>query len=162
AVYAQLENDPLVLVLPDTILAVLPKIQFAFRDQVVLRLSPAEFRKLIITRGGRTDELEPDNSGTAKRRRMRKPIDAPPATRSVTGALTVLSTLRADGFASDSKEDKKRFGLDNPTLEVSWETDRAHRLVVGDVLPHSATYYASLDHEPYVFTLKGMTLKPFE
>ena len=52
--------------LPDTILEVLPKNIFAFRDLTIVSLNPADIRKLIVKRGGRTDELEPKHDGPAQ------------------------------------------------------------------------------------------------
>jgi hypothetical protein len=93
---------------------------------------------------------------------MQQPITAPGDARSITAALAVLSELRADEIVTDSKRDLKRFGLDKPLLEVSWDSDRAGRLKVGAVVPRSASYYSTVDDQPYVFTLAGATLKPFE
>ena len=162
AVYARLENDDVILVLPDAILADLPKNKFAFRDHTVLKLNPAEISKLTITRAGRTDLLEPEKGGEPNRWRMKKPVESPADTRSVTAALAVLSSLRAEDIITDSKQDEKQFGLDKPLLEIAWESDRVHSLKLGSVIPRTATYYATLDDQPYVFTLKAETLKPFE
>jgi hypothetical protein len=162
SVFAQLENDEVILVLPDSILSALPKNSLAFRDHTVLKLSPAEVRKLTITRAGRTEELEPGSTGEPNRWRMKKPVAGPGDTRSITAALAVLSELRAEDIVLDSKRDLKQLGLDKPLLEIAWESDRARRLKVGAVVPHSSSYYATLDDQPYVFTLPGATLKPFE
>ena len=100
-------------------------------------------RKLIITRAGRVDELEPEQSGGPNRWRMRSPIDAPADTRSITQILAILANLRADEFVADSQKDAIKFGLNEPILEVAWETDRTHRLKVGAQVPRKPSYYAS-------------------
>ncbi len=123
-VFARLENDDAILALPDTILEVLPKNEFAFRDLTMLSINPADIRKLTVTRAGRTDELEPNKGGEPNRWRLRRPIDAPADTRSVTQILAMLSNLRADQLITDSVGDGKNFGLDHPLLEIVWETDR--------------------------------------
>ena len=161
-VFARLEKDDAVLALPDTILEVLPKNVFAFRDLTILSLSPADIRKLIVQRAGRTDELEPNTTGQPNRWRMRKPVDAPADTRSVTQILAMLSGLRADQLITDAIGDGKQFGLDHPLLEIVWETDRAHRLKIGSPVPRAASYYAHAEDVPFVFTIKTEVLKPLE
>ena len=161
-VFARLENDQVILALPDTILDVLPKSAFAFRDLGVLSLNPADIRKLTITRGVRIDELEPDKEGEPNRWRLLRPTIARADARSVAQALGSLSRLRADQFVSDTAEELKKFGLDQPILEIAWESDRAHRLMVGAQVPRTAAYYARTDDNPFIFTIKTEVLKPFE
>lgn len=161
-VFARLEDDDVILALPDTILEVLPKNVFAFRDLTILSLSPADIHKLIVKRAGRIDEIEPETTGQPNRWRMRKPIDAPADTRSVTQILAMLASLRADQLITDKVGDGKPFGLDKPLLEVVWETDRAHRLKVGSPVPRMAAYYAHVEDQPFIFTIKTEVLKPLE
>jgi Domain of unknown function (DUF4340) len=161
-VFARLEGDDAILGLPDTILEVLPKNTFAFRDLTMLTLNPGDIRKLIVKRGERIDEIEPITSGQPNRWRMRRPIDAPADTRSVTQIVAILSNLRADQVITDKPADGKPFGLDRPVLEVSWETDKVHRLEIGSPVPRTAAYYARLGDQPFVFTLKTEILKPLE
>ncbi|MFI5454701.1 MAG: DUF4340 domain-containing protein [Isosphaerales bacterium] len=159
---AQLETDDVVLALPDNLLEVLPRNDLAFRDHTILTLNPADIRKLIVIRAGRTDELVPSEAGEPNRWRMKKPIAAPADTRSVTQAISVLANLRADDFITDAREPAKRFGLDQPLLEIAWESDRPYHLKVGAQVPRTAAYYATVENQPYVFTLRAETLKPFE
>ncbi len=160
--FAQLENDQVILTLPDTLLHVLPKNTLAFRERTLSTSSPAGVKKLIITRAGRIDELVPEQTGEPNRWRMRRPIDALADTRSITHILAILGNLRAEDFVADSQKDAAGFGLEKPLLEVEWETDRVHRLRVGAQVPRTASYYAAIDEQPYVFVLKAETLKPFE
>jgi Domain of unknown function (DUF4340) len=161
-VFARLENDEAILAVPDTMVEVLPKNTFAFRDLTIVSLNPAEVRKLIVTRTGRTDELEPNKEGEPNRWRLRRPIDAPADTRSVTQVLAMLSNLRADQVITDSVGDGKNFGVDHPLLEIVWETDRTYRIKVGSQVPRSAAYYAHAEHLPFVFTIKTDVLRPLE
>ena len=48
------------------------------------------------------------------------------------------------------------------SLEIAWETDRAHRLKVGSPVPRAAAYYAQAEDLPFVFTIKTEVLKPLE
>jgi hypothetical protein len=159
-VFARLENDQAVLALPDTILEVLPRNMFAFRDLSILSLNPADVRKLTLLRGDRTDEVEPARSGEPNRWRMRQPVDAPADTRTVTQILALLANLRADQLVTDSVGDGKLFGLDRPQVEVTWETDRTHRLKIGAPVPRAGAFYAKVEDLPFVFTIKAEVLKP--
>ncbi len=160
--YAQLDRDEAILAIPDKIAEVLPKNAMAFRDRSIMTPSPETVRKLVVTRGGRTDEVVPEQGGKPNRWRMRRPVDAPADTRAITQVLAILANLRAEGFVADSKKDATKFGLDKPLLEVEWETDRPHRLKVGAQVPREPSYYASTEEGQFVFTLAAETLKPFE
>jgi hypothetical protein len=162
AIYAQLENDDVILALPDTLLPVLPKNQFAFRDRTILSHDPAQVRKLIITRAGRTDELEPSATGGPNQWKMVRPVRAPADVASITRALAVLANLHAEDLVSDSPGDLPRFGLDHPLLEVSWETDRTHRLKIGAPVPKTSNYCATVVDQPYIFTLTAQTVSFFD
>ncbi len=162
SIFAQLDGDSVVLALPDLFLNVLPKNELAFREREVLSVAPAQVSRLVLTRAGRVDELVPSKTGQANQWRMLRPIEAPADARSVTQALAALTSLRADEFITESAPDLKLFGLDKPLLEVAWESDRSHRLKVGGQVPKAAAYYAMVDGEPFVFTLKGEALKVFE
>ena len=161
-VFARLENDEAILAVPDTFVEVLPKNTFAFRDLTMLSLNPADIRKLTVTRQGRIDELEPNKGGEPNRWRLRRPIDAPADTKSVTQILVMLANLRADQLITDSAEDGKKFGLDHPLMEIAWETDRVHRLKIGSPVPRSASYFAQAEDPPFVFTIKTEVLRPLE
>ncbi len=79
---------------------------------------------MIISRAGRTDEVEPSQGDEPNKWRMKRPIDAPADTTAVTQALAVLANLRAEDFVSDSIGDGTPYGLDRPAIEVAWETDK--------------------------------------
>jgi len=162
SIYARLENDNVILALPDTLLEVLPKNPFSFRDRSINTLKLEQIKKLIISRPGRTDELEPSQGGEPNRWRMRRPIDAPADTTSVTQALAILANLRAEDFVADSIGDGKVFGLDRPALEIAWETERMHQLKIGALVPKTSTFYAALDDNPFVFTLSNEVVGLFE
>ena len=106
---------------------------------------------------------------------MLEPVKAPADTVAITQVLSLLSDLRAEEFAADSKSDGKPFGLDHPALVVSWvsestqggSADRKTRpgesassarttgaLKIGKQVPGKpGTFYASVDSKPFVFTL---------
>ncbi len=77
------------------------------------------------------------------------------------GAGSPVESAR-DEFITDSAPEPKKFGFDKPLLEVAWESDRSHRLKVGAQVPKAAAYYATVEGEPYVFTVTAESLKVFE
>jgi Domain of unknown function (DUF4340) len=162
AVYAQLESDTVILALPDTLMSVLPKNRFAFRDRTITSQNPAQVRKLIVTRGSRIDELEPTKTGAPNQWRMLRPIEAPADVPSVTRVLATLTALRAEDFVSDSPGDAGRYGLDRPLLEVAWTTEDTDVLKVGSRVPGTSSFYAHLERQPYTFTLSLEALAPLE
>jgi hypothetical protein len=161
-VYARLEGDRVILAIPETLLEVLPKNRYSFRDRTIAAESPERIRKLTIRRGARTDELEPATSGEPNSWRMRSPVDARADTATVTQALTALRILRAEEFVAGSAGDGKAFGLDHPIMTIEWLSDREHRLKIGAAVPRAPTFYATLEEQPFVFTLNAATLRPFD
>ena len=161
-IYARLENDKVILALPDTLVEALPKNPFSYRDRSINTLKLETVKRLIISRAGRTDELEPSQGGEPNKWRMKRPIDAPADTTSVTQALAVLANLRAEDFVSDSIGVGTAYGLDRPAIEIAWETDMAGRLKIGANVPKTSTFYAALDDRPYVFTLSNELVGRFE
>ena len=117
-IFARLEGDSAILALPDTLLDVLPTNPLAFRDRSVVRESPAAIKKLAVRRGNRFTELVPDTTGTPNQWRMLRPVEARADAGTVTQALTVLSSLRAEDFAAPAVGDGKAFGLDRPLMQV--------------------------------------------
>ena len=121
-VYGRLEGDDVILALPDSLLDVLPKNTFAYRDRGVLELNAAAVTKLTLLRGGSTTVLEPSEAaGAPNQWRMVAPVKAPADSRAVTQLMALLSNLRADEFVADLAKGEKSFGLDQPSIVVSWE-----------------------------------------
>ncbi len=172
------EADPThaILAIPDGFLEVLPKDAFAFRDRSVSSLSPAQVSRLTITRDGRTVVLAvAESSSRPNHWRMLEPVVAPANDEAVTSALTLLADLRAESFVSDAPGDAKAFGLDTPTLSVSWTTEpdsaapktgqaapKTTTLRVGSKDPRTGSFFASLTGHPLIFALKPSILLPFE
>ncbi len=175
-VYGQLEGDSIVLALPDGLLDVLPRNRLAYRDRGVMTVNPASITKLSLVRDGVTTELEPDRSASgANQWRMLSPVRAAANIRAITQLLALLSDLRAEDFAADAAGDGKVFGLDHPPIVVSWDSENAAsgttrpdasarkpgtpantrgRLKIGKAVPGKpGTVYASVDAQPFVFTL---------
>src|SRR5208283_2810399 len=120
-------------------------------------------------------------SSAANQWRMVAPVRAPADFRAITQLLAVLSDLRAEDFAADAVGDGKSFGLDQPPLVVSWDSEAAPggtakpeppakktapstssggRLRIGKPVPGKpGTFYAAVDAQPFVFTLGAPALQ---
>ena len=175
-IYGRLEGDSVVLALPDMLLDVLPRNRLAYRDRGVLSVNPAAVTRLTLIREGITTVLEPDRSSSAASQwRMVAPVLAAADFRAITQLLALLSDLRAEDFAADAVGDGKSFGLDQPLVVVSWNSEAAPggtgkpeppaqksatstssggRLRIGKAVPGKPdTFYAAVDAQPFVFTL---------
>ena len=103
-----------------------PRTRFAYRDRGVLELNATAVTKLTLVRGGSTTVLEPSEAaGAPNQWRMVAPVKAPADSRAVTQVLALLSNLRADEFVADLAKSEKSFGLDQPSIVVSWQLDNA-------------------------------------
>ncbi len=172
-VFARVAGDSAVLALPDRFLPALPTTALAFRDAALPTVQPASVSRLTIARPGRTTVLEPaDPSGAPNRWRMTRPVAADADPAAVAAALARLSELRASRFVADvdADADLARFGLDEPILEVRWESsippNGAHassrRLRVGAATPEDPSrHYGVLSNVPAVFTIDAESLAPF-
>ena len=167
-VYGQIAGDSVILALPDLLLEDLPRNKYAFRDRGVLAVSPASVTKLTVIREGKTTVLEPDSAAkTPNRWRMIEPVKAPADTVAVTQVLTLLSDLHAEEIVAESAGDGKLFGLDQAPVVVSWVQDKAQAgtaagtLRIGKAVPgKQGVYYASVEGQPFVFTLGTAAIQP--
>jgi hypothetical protein len=159
SVFARIEGDGEILALPDVLLDVLPKNPLAFRDRAVVTDSPASIKKLIIRRGARIDELVPDSKGAPNAWRMLRPVEAPADAPTITQVLTILCSLRAQDFAAPDPRDLKDSGLDQPVMQIDWDSEGQHWLKIGAALPRSANFYAMTDAQPMVFTIPATTVR---
>lgn len=162
AIYARLEGDGVILALPDKLFEVLPKNRLAFRDRGVIDDKPGAIKRLTIRRGGRIDELVPVEKGEPNEWRMLRPVEARADVPTITQVLQMLCTLRAQDFAATSAAEVKDSGLDHPLMEIDWESEGSHFLKVGAPLPKSASFYATTDGEPMVFTLPAEVVRALD
>jgi hypothetical protein len=143
--------------------------------------------KLTLNRGGAITVLEPGSaSGAPNQWRMVAPVKAQADTRAVTQVLALLSNLRADEFVADLAKSEQTFGLDQPSIVVSWELDNSSasagaaasgagasakhgsgepgptsgsRLRIGKPVPRKpGSVYAALDGLPVAFTIGSQAI----
>ncbi len=173
-VYGRVGDEPAILAIPDPFLKVLPQNQFAYRNRQIVTLSPPEVSRITLDRDGREFTLERGLSKDPNRWQMLAPIAAPADNESITKILLILSQLTAERWVADNLDDSKSFGLDDPSVTVSWTTSpngmptasaegsETKTLRIGARVPkQDALYYANLLGSPAVFTIPEGAVLPF-
>lgn len=77
----------------------------------------------------------------------------------VSGVISSLSSLNSERLVEDKASDLKRYGLDQPAVEVDI-TEKNHttqQLLIGDDTPTGGAVYAMLAGDPRVFTIASYT-----
>ena len=186
--YAQVGGDPAVLALPDTAAANLFKKSWAFRDRLILTAATDQIERIRFDGLGKqvTIQAPPIKLSILKNAAtgwwLSEPVVALADDGSVAKLLKLLTALRVDGYAAESPTSLADFGLDAPTLKVTWSVPAAlppspvplppvsdpttrrvrfdeQTLVVGNVVPdRKSMRYAMLGGHPVVFMLGGETL----
>jgi hypothetical protein len=165
-VYGRLEGDSVILTLPDSILEVLPKNSFAFRDRGVLALNPGSIKSLRIQHDDQAREVVPSTtSERANAWKMTSPVEGNVDMPTLSRIFASLSALRAEEFVVEAKDGDtdRQFGLGRPSVEMTWETE-SHgrgRLRIGGRVGRASAFYACLDGLPMIFTLDAATVGLF-
>ena len=91
-----------------------------------------------------------------------KPLGADQST--VSGIVSTLASLNSERLVEEKPGDLKRFGLDQPTVEVdvSEKAGKTHELLIGDEAPTGGMFFAMLGGDPRVFTIAGYTKSSFD
>jgi hypothetical protein len=73
----------------------------------------------------------------------------------VSGMLSTLSLLNSERLVEENAADLKRYGLDQPSVEVeiSEKTNQSKNLLIGDDTPTGGAVYAMLAGRPHVYTI---------
>lgn len=164
-VYGQLERDEeTVLALPETVLKIIPEGRLALRDRTLVRQDPRTVDRIELTRGARSLVLErsagPGAGGGQGIWQVVEPTIAPADRLATMMLIEGLARLRAERWVDegDSEDQRSRFGLDDPNVRVTWESESgepaARTLVVGAMVPdRPEEAYATIDTEPGIFTI---------
>jgi hypothetical protein len=172
-VFARLAGDRSVLALPDQLLDVLPETTLAFRERTLVQVGPASVTRLTFDDPQRKLVLGHPTTGAPNVWQMQEPVVAPADDEAVTKALLVLSNFRALRFVAERPEDLHQYGLDRPSLRVSWTTSpgasepgagtepTTTSLVLGSRVPRSEAWYGRLSTSPLVFTVSDALILPF-
>ncbi len=187
-VYAQIEGDTSILALPESSMTNLHKNSWAFRDRLILAAPTDQIERIQFVGLGKRVTIQAPilKLGLLKNAAvgwwMSEPVAASADSESVTRLLKLLAALKVDGYAAESPESLSLYGLDAPSLKVTWSTPAAlppspipllpasdpmtrvlrfdeQSLLVGDpVADRKGMRYAMLSGQPVVFMLGGETL----
>ena len=181
SVYAQLDRDPTILALPDTVNDFLPRSALAFRDRLVLAVVPDQVERIALAGPSRklalqapVLKLDPLTNAPIGWW-MVDPVIAPADPTAVGRLLRLLSGLRAEGLVAEATgpDDLQPFGLAAPVLTVTWSSLprfsmrdgppgpspagtplEDHSMMVGSPVPgRPGQRFATIAGRPLVFTI---------
>jgi Domain of unknown function (DUF4340) len=121
----------------------------------ILKLDEAAVAKLAVKKKDADPiVLEKDGSGTW-RIAAPKPLGADQST--VSSAVSALGSLNSERLVEDKATDLKRYGLDQPALNISIteKNNKSKELQLGDDTPTGNAVYAKLAGDPRIFTISS-------
>jgi hypothetical protein len=120
----------------------------------ILKLDEATISRLDLKKKDSPEIVLTKNSSGNWQITEPEPLGAEQAT--VNSALSSLSSLNAERVVEDKASDLKRYGLNQPSLEVDLTAkDKTQKLMLGDDTPAGGAVYASLAGDPRVFTISS-------
>jgi hypothetical protein len=154
-VYAQLEDKPAVVLVPDSILRDAEKPVADFRDRTVVAFEKKDVKGVEVkTPSGQAVAAQLKGSDEWQ---LTAPVTVPADREQVSGLLDKLKSARIKEFVTEAPRGPDPYGLDRPlrlTLWLGEEKDRtAKTLRLGKAIPDKKTVYAQREGEPAVFTV---------
>jgi hypothetical protein len=155
-VYAQLEDKPAVVLVPDSILRDAEKPVADFRDRTVLAFEKKDVKGVEVkTPSGQAVAAQLKG---ADEWQVTAPMAVPADREQVSGLLDKLKSARIKEFVTEAPPGgPDPYGLDRPlrlTLWLGEEKDRtAKTLRLGKAIPDKKTVFAQREGEPAVFTV---------
>ena len=148
-----LVSDPkgTVYTVPESVWSQLGKDLTALRDKEILSVRPDQVARLQITTPKESLAL---GKGEKEEWKVEAPKKGKARQGLVSDYLTLLSHLRAKGFAEDEAKDLKKYGLDTPSVKIAVADKDGKNL--GTLLLGSQTgteYYAVREGSPTVYTI---------
>jgi hypothetical protein len=155
-VYAQLEDKPAVVLVPDSILRDAEKPVADFRDRTVVAFEKKDVKGVEVkTPSGQAVAAQLKGSDEWQ---LTAPVTVPADREQVSGLLDKLKSARIKEFVTEAPRGPDPYGLDRPlrlTLWLGEEKDRtAKTLRLGKAIPDKKTVYAQREGEPAVFTVE--------
>ncbi|CAN5621816.1 hypothetical protein BH23PLA1_BH23PLA1_30510 [soil metagenome] len=148
-------DDRTLLTLPASARDLIPKGPLAYRDRTLNETNPDRIGRVVLQRDGRAFVLE--RSGAQAPWQLIEPSEAPADSTTLRLLTNFLARLRADRLVTEKPEDLSTYGLDEPTIRVSWSagsSDEPLTLEVGDPVPDAnGSRFARLSGLPMVFTI---------
>ena len=121
----------------------------------ILKLDDAVVTQIKLTKSGAEPIVLTKSPVGAWQISVPKPLGADQS--AVASMVSTLASLKSERLVEEKPGDLKRFGLDQPAVEVelSEKAGKAHKLLIGDEAPTGGTFYAMLAADPRVFTIAG-------
>lgn len=171
-IYAQVEGDRSVLALPIEAADLIPQGPLAYRSLSILTLSPTSIARLSRTLDGQRIVLTaPRTPGDFAHWRLVEPVDTPADPVAIPKLVTLLSGLRAERLITEEAQDLRPYGLDAPSLTITWslrpearprenaQAPREGTLQIGaELKDHPGSRYAQVAGQPLVFSLGALAL----
>ena len=183
-IYAQTEGDTSILALPEGMTENLFQTSWAFRDRLILAAPTEQIEQIKFAGLGKQVTLQAPVmkldlvKNAASGWWMTEPVASLADHESVSKLLKLLAAFRVDGYAAESPPSLAPFGLDQPTLKVTWsipatrsptpllappatgllKLEEQTLLIGGPVAERRGMRYAKLADKPVVFMLNGATL----
>jgi hypothetical protein len=160
-VYAQLEEKPAVVLVPDSVLRDAEKPVADFRDKTVLAFERGQVKGLEVkTAGGQTVAAQVKGTDDWQ---MTSPMPAAADREQVAGLLDKLKAAKIKEFVTEPPKGPDPYGLDRPLTLTLWlgeEKERsAKTLRLGKPVPDKKTVYAQREGDPTVFTIEEELVK---
>jgi hypothetical protein len=156
-VYAQLEDKPAVVLVPESLLRDAEKPVADYRDKTVLAFERKDVKGVEVkTASGQTLSAQLKSADDWQ---LTAPVTAPADREQVSALLDKLKAARIKEFAAEPPaRGPDPYGLEKPlrvTLWIGEEKDRtAKTLRLGRAIPEKKTVYAQREGEATVFTVE--------
>ena len=160
-VYAQLEDKPAVVLVPDSLLRDAEKPVADFRDRTVLAFEKKDVKGLEVrTPGGQSVAAQlkgPDDW------QVTSPTPVRADREQISGLLDRLKAAKIKEFVTEAPKGPDPYGLGRPLALTLWlgeEKERsAKTLRLGKPVPDKKTVYAQREGDPTIFTVEEDLLK---
>ncbi|MBI4012451.1 MAG: DUF4340 domain-containing protein [Candidatus Rokubacteria bacterium] len=160
-VYAQLDDKPAVVLVPDSLLRDAEKPVADFRDRTVLTFEKKDVKGLEVrTPGGQ--QVAAQLKGPEDWQ-VTSPLPVKADREQVSGLLDKLKAVKIKEFVTEAPKGPDPYGLDRPLALTLWlgeEKERsAKTLRLGKAVPEKKAIYAQREGDPTVFTVEEDLLK---
>jgi hypothetical protein len=159
--YAQLEDKPAVVLVPDSLLRDAQKPASDFRDRTVLAFERGAVKALEVKSPG-GQPVTAERKGTDDWQ-LAGPTAVGADREQIAGLLEKLKAAKIKEFVTEAAKGPDPYGLDRPlslTLWIGEEKDRAARtLRLGKPVPEKKTVYAQREGDATVFTVDEELVK---
>jgi hypothetical protein len=159
--YAQLEDKPAVVLVPDSLLRDAQKPASDFRDRTVLAFERGAVKALEVKPAG-GQAVTAERKGTDDWQ-LAGPAAVGADREQIAGLLDKLKAAKIKEFVTEPPKGPDPYGLERPlglTLWIGEEKDRAARtLRLGKAVPEKKTVYAQREGDATVFTVDEELVK---